>query len=445
MMYRSRPSRQDGVTRWLLIMMLGVIVVGGWLIYRGLNSETVKRRLEAVPLYARAYLNQLRPTPEIPAPPAVSAIAPESLLQNTSQLEAQTQAGAAIVERAGGGAIPDQSVAGQPSSQNDGSVVLAQSSVLTARPIAPQVTLSGINHEWQTWNNCGPVTIAMNLSYYGRTETQVDSAPFLKPNKEDKNVSPRELAAYARTLGYEAVVRVGGDLNLLKQLLSNGFPVIVEFWLNPEDNGGLGHYRLFTGYSEAGGYFVAEDSLNGTGIQVPFTEFDPFWRVFNRAYMVVYPPDQTALVHAILGRNMADQAMLEKALNMAQAEAQIDPANPYAWFNIGTSYARLGQPELAASAFDQARRIGLPYRMLWYQFDLFESYLAVGRYQEVIDLSTAVLKATGGLEELYYYRGLAGQALGQTTKARDDFHSALDYNTNFSLAADALRTLDGSE
>jgi hypothetical protein len=29
------------------------------------------------------------------------------------------------------------------------------------------VQLTGLNHAWQTWNNCGPATLAMNLSYYG--------------------------------------------------------------------------------------------------------------------------------------------------------------------------------------------------------------------------------------------------------------------------------------
>ena len=237
-------------------------------------------------------------------------------------------------------------------------------------------------------------------------------------------------------------MRVNGDLDLLKRLLSNGLPVIVEFWTNPEDNGGLGHYRLFTGYGEAGDYFVAEDSLNGSGIQVPLTDFDPFWQVFNRTYLVIYPPDQTALIHALLGQDMSDQTMYERALVTAQTEAKSDPANAYAWFNIGTNYARLSRPELAASAFDEARRLGLPYRMLWYQFDIYEAYLTMGRYQDVIDLTTATLKATGGLEEPYYYRGLAQQATGQSEAAAKDFRAALEYNANYMRAAEALAALE---
>ena len=410
-MYAHR-RRQTG-TRWLMIFVFAGFILIALAIFSALSSETVNRRIEAIPFYLQTYLNKLRPNVELPPPPEVSAIAPEVLLGASPGDENLTQISNTP-------AYFTDDLLDQTYTTNEAphSVALVQSNSLAPAPVAPQVALSGVTHQWQTWNNCGPSTITMNLSYYGRSETQVESARFLKPNREDKNVSPDELAAYARSLGFEAVTRVGGDVELLKRLLSNGFPVIVEFWLDPEDNGGLGHYRLFTGYDEAGAYFLAEDSLNGSGIQVPIAEFDPFWQVFNRTYIVVYPPDQTALMHALIGEAMIDQLMLERALATAQMEAKSDPTNAFAWFNIGLNYARLDQPELAASAFDEARRLGLPYRMLWYQFDIFAVYLEVGRYQDVIDLGDATLEATGGLEELYYYRGLARQAVGQAEAAR---------------------------
>lgn len=428
-------SRRQSSPRWLMAFILGVFLSTCLLIFLSLTSASLNRRIEAIPFYVRTYVSKFRPNVDMPVPPDVSAIAPEALLE-TSPGNDTSDTRPYFNEEA---LNPTK-----PVNEDVNPVALVQSNVLSPAPIAPQVALTGITHQWQTWNNCGPSTITMNLSYYGRPETQVEAAQFLKPNQEDKNVSPDELAAYARSLGFEAITRVDGDLDLLKQLLSNGFPVIVEFWLNPEDNGGLGHYRLFTGYDEAGGYFVAEDSLNGSGIQAPIAEFDPFWQVFNRTYVVVYPPDQTALVHAIIGQEMIDQTMFERALATAQSEATSNPNNAYAWFNIGTNYARLEQPQPAASAFDQARRLGLPYRMLWYQFDIFKVYLAVGRYQDVVDLSTATLQATGGLEELYYYRGLALQATGQTEAAADDFRAALDYNPHFTLATEALLTLGTS-
>jgi tetratricopeptide (TPR) repeat protein len=278
----------------------------------------------------------------------------------------------------------------------------------------------------------------MNLSYYGSGDTQVEAARFLKPNEDDKNVNPAELVAYARSMGYDGLVGRGGNIDLLKHLLSNGFPVVVETWAEREDLGGMGHYRLLTGYSQAEDQFSSYDSLHGASVTVPIGELDDLWRVFNRTYVVVFPPETSGEVHAILGSRAEATTMHETALRVAQEEARSDPADAFAWFNVGTNYARLGEPAHAASAFDEARRIGLPYRMLWYQFEIFETYLAMGRYQEVIELTTATLKATGGLEELYYYRGLAHQLTNQRQAAIEDFQAALTHNPNFDLAAQAL-------
>ena len=432
-------SRRHSSSRWLMLFITIVFLSTCAIIFLAFTSTSFNRRVQALPYYVSTYMNKFRPNVQMPAPPEVSAIAPEILLEASSGGEVPGQLNDTPAYFNEEALNPTE-----PVNEVSNPVVLIQSHILSPAPVASQIALTGITHQWQTWNNCGPTTISMNLSYYGRPETQVETAQFLKPNQEDKNVSPEELAAYARTLGFEAIVGAGGDLNLLKRLLSNGFPVIVEFWSSPEDNGGLGHYGLFTGYDEAGSYFVAEDSLNGSGIQVPMRQFDMDWQVFNRTYIIAYPPDQTALVYAILGQDMIEQRMFEHALVTAQQEAASNPNNAYGWFNIGTNYARLEQPEQAASAFDQARRLGLPYRMLWYQFDIFKVYLAVGRYQEVIDLATATLDATGGLEELFYYRGLALQATGQIKMADDDFRAALDYNPNFSPAAEALAALDSS-
>jgi tetratricopeptide (TPR) repeat protein len=279
----------------------------------------------------------------------------------------------------------------------------------------------------------------MNLGYFGHIGTQIEAAQFLKPNAEDKNVGPDELVAYARQSGFEGVLGVSGDITALKLLLSNGLPVVVELWVEPEDHGGMGHYRLLTGYSEAEGQFWAYDSLHGPRITVPEDGLDDAWRVFNRTFVVAFPPERADVVYAILGSSPDNtSAMYENALVHALEETEAAPEDAFAWFNAGTNYARLGEPALAANAFDEARRLGLPYRMLWYQFDIFETYLAMGRYQEVIELTTVTLGATGGLEELYYYRGLAREALNQTQAAAQDFQAALAYNANYEPAERAL-------
>ena len=408
------------------------------------TDEGIQRRVAALPYYARGYLEQRRPTVVPPTPPSVSGRRRQLLLAAgppATPTPIPTATAASPTD-----AAPLAQVTPSPTSSPTATGAATQTATATpsVTPLPPTVLLDGVSHAWQLWNNCGPATIAMNLSYYGLDTNQRAAANTLKPNQDDKNVSPGELAAYARSQGFEAIVRIGGDRDVLQRLLASGFPVIVETWIEPEDRGGMGHYRLFTGYDTAAGAFYAQDSLHGPDTAVPFDDFEEGWRVFNRTYIVVYDSQQADHVRALIGPAANDRTMLENALATARREAAADTDDPYAWFNLGTAYFRLGEPQRAADAFDEARRIGLPYRMLWYQFDIFEAYLAAERYEDVAYLASATAYGAGGLEEAYYYQGLAYQALNQPEAAAAAFRDALDYNPHFTPAADAQAEIEAA-
>jgi tetratricopeptide (TPR) repeat protein len=126
------------------------------------------------------------------------------------------------------------------------------------------------------------------------------------------------------------------------------------------------------------------------------------------------------------------------ALDAALSDVVADPEDRYAWFNAGTNYLALGRPAEAAAAYDQARTLSLPWRVLWYQFGPFEAYQQVGRYRDTIELANANLKSAKNLEESYYYRAIARRALGDEAGARTDLEIALRYNPNYARAAAAL-------
>jgi tetratricopeptide (TPR) repeat protein len=134
--------------------------------------------------------------------------------------------------------------------------------------------------------------------------------------------------------------------------------------------------------------------------------------------------------------------MWQKALARAQADAAAQPDNAFFWFNLGTSYNALGQYEEAATAFDQARAIGLPWRMLWYQFGPYEAYYQSGRYQDVVLLADVTLKDRPYFEESFYYKGIALAAQGDTNAARDNLEKAATFNPNFAPAVAALEELE---
>lgn len=312
---------------------------------------------------------------------------------------------------------------------------------LAIKPILAAVQLTGITHDYQRWNNCGPTTLEMYLSFFGKKDTQVQIATVLKPDPDDKNVSPDEIAAYARNDGLVSLVRFNGSLDRIKLLLSNSIPVMVETGFDPPraHQGWMGHYRLVSGYNDKS--FITQDSYDGPNVAVDFGSLDSDWRQFNRTYVLIYNKGQAPIVAAILGDDMNDSKMYANAAAQARFEMASNSKDPFAPFNLGSSLVGLGDYQDAAAAFDQARQLGLPWRMLWYQFGPYQAYLNVGRYAEVVGLANATLKPVPDLEESHYYKGMALEKLGQFTQARTEFGLAVHYNKNYAEAQSQLAQL----
>lgn len=327
----------------------------------------------------------------------------------------------------------------------------------TPWPVPAAARMTGFTHVYQEWNNCGPATMVMALTHFGRVHSQRDTAQILRPNPEDRNVTPQEMAQFVNTQdGLRGMARVNGDLNLLKRFLANDIPVIIEIGLDPPGEyrwlGWYGHYLLPVAYDDATGQIWVYDSWLGTS-EIPQTNADPngrvltydeleaYWAQFNRSFIVLYTAEQESLVRDLLGENVDDGIMWQRSLERAQADARRDAANAFYWFNLGTSYNALGQFDDAAVAFDQARAIGLPWRMLWYQFGPYEAYYRTGRYEDIVLLADTTLKDRPYFEESFYYLGLAQAALGDDTSARDNLEKAIGFNPNFTPASDALAGL----
>ncbi|NDJ60355.1 MAG: hypothetical protein GYB67_04470 [Chloroflexi bacterium] len=324
---------------------------------------------------------------------------------------------------------------------------LAQTTqVTTQNPVSYR--LDGITHIYQGWNNCGPATLTMGLTYFGYQADQYPAAGWLKPNGEDKNVSPSELAAYVNTQldgQVRALVRQGGTQDLLRTLIANQFPVLIEAGYDPDshDGGWMGHYLLMVGYDETRQVFITQDSFDGPNLEYSYEHIREFWRQFNRVYIPLFPFEREAELLALLGADADETQNYRNALAQAQTEATANPNDAYAWFNLGTNFVGLGMYEQAATAYDHARGLGLPWRMMWYQFGPFEAYLNVARYDEVIALAQSNLNDGGGqwVEETFYYAGLARAAMGEPGRAIANLDQAIFLNANFTAAREARDSL----
>lgn len=353
---------------------------------------------------------------------------------------------------------------------------LAQDTEQTALPVA--YSLQGLNYEPQLWNNCGPATVTNALTFFGYSDDQVRAQDFLKPNIEDKNVSPWQMVEFVNSQVPEfpvfAIQRNGGTIDTLRMLIANDFPVIIEEGYDPPglNIGWMGHYLLVKGYDDNSRIITTHDSYEGANYNYSYDHITEYWQHFNYTYIVLYTAEREAELMTLLGDDADELNNIINALTIANGEANADVNDSWAWFNLGTNYVDLAHYERdngneatamtyfnnAKLAFDRAREIGIPFRMLWYQFGIYETYyeiaqasadtgIANGLYAEIVRLARQTIDNCQNpdgicyVEETYYYAGLAREALGETENALLNYNTALQINSNFQPAIDARDAL----
>jgi hypothetical protein len=333
----------------------------------------------------------------------------------------------------------------------------------TETPIAlpSHVRIEGLDIIPQKFNNCGPANLTMSLTFYGYDTGQLVVGQALKPNYDDRNVSPDELVRFVmEETPLQAATYSGGDLAILKQLLSAGFPVIVEKGLILSDfHGWMGHYLTLNGFNEVDRTFEVLDTFlgpwDGGRRFVDFDELEARWAEFNYTFLLVYQPEDEPKVASILGTTFQGEgSMWQHAVHKAQVGLGRDGHDPFLWFNLGTSLTELGDIsgdlafyQSAAHAFDRASSIGLPWRMLWYQFNPYQAYLATGRFEDVMQLTGAMLTSGGGqnVEETYLYRGRAQLANNDLAGALSSYKMALKLNPGMQTAVVAMADLQAAD
>ena len=321
-------------------------------------------------------------------------------------------------------------------------------------PIPEQFLLTGIRHEYQKFNNCGPANLSMALSFWGWDGNQNDTGGYLRHSAFDKNVMPGEMQSFVLdTTDYEALIRVGGDLQTIKNLLAAGFPVVIEKGYDPPDDDWMGHYLTLNGYDDSQGKFTAQDSLIMPDYPLPYELVEQRWRDFNHVYLVIYPLDRTSELEALLGPQFDESANFEFAAQKARQEIEELAGRElyFAWFNLGSNLVAMEDYAGAAAAYDQAFAVypaipedERPWRVMWYQDGPYAAYYHTARYQDIINLANTTFFALGEytLEESFYCRGMAKQVLDDYNGAVFDLKKAVELNPNYTPAHIALEELD---
>ncbi len=246
-----------------------------------------------------------------------------------------------------------------------GSAALARAtSKAGPAPLRPSAALGPLENIPQTWNNCGPASVAEVLAYWGvyRTQWQVQSV--IRADGNAHGTSPYGVPAYMRGLGMRALLGIAGNERLVKLLVANGFPVIVSQYVSLTDH--VGHYRPIQAYDDAKGSFVSSDPYLGQGHVIGYSEFDAIWKSTNRRFMVLYSPGKQPLLNSVLraaGWNRAaayagDLARSEKLLAGKLQDTTGYGSSRNYYLSIGWDELELGRIRAARTDLALAKQHG---------------------------------------------------------------------------------------
>lgn len=220
-----------------------------------------------------------------------------------------------------------------------------------------RAVLDGVAYVSQTWNNCGPASTAEVLAYWGIYRTQEQAAAYLRSDG-GQGMQPYGWPSYARSLGLHALLGVGGSPKMVKALIANGFPVIVNQVVSPTDS--TRHYRPIVSYDDARQTFTAMDPYMGPNYAISYADFSKIWAPLHRRFTILYPPAKASLLKAVLhsagwdcvAAVKADMARLKKRM------AHPRTAEPMGMPNGGATSAYKGQSLYLNLAWDD-EQLGL--------------------------------------------------------------------------------------
>jgi tetratricopeptide (TPR) repeat protein len=316
---------------------------------------------------------------------------------------------------------------------------------VSVTPIGKKALLPGTKWVPQSFNNCGPAATSMILGYFGYDVNQNETKSKLRTNDDDKNVFLYEIQDYIKKeYNLESKIFYNGTIETLKRLLANGFYVVVEDWLHPNED--IGHVLIIRGYDDTKGVLIADDSYFGINIEYPYQNWDQTqWKAFNREYMPIYKSNKEPLLKAIVGSDYGPKTMYKNSVQFNMADIKNNSNDMYAWFNLGTSFYGLGEYKHAKDAFDKSRSIGWPKRMLWYQIHPVKTENALGNYQQAIELANIGLWSNDSFAELHVELAIAYKGLGDTAKAKEEIDKALLYAPNVPKAQEIKNSLQKPE
>lgn len=295
--------------------------------------------------------------------------------------------------------------------------------------------LSNNYHVFQTFNNCGPASLSMALSYYGINVSQKTLGDSIRPyqnpagDNDDKSVTLYELAEKSKEYNLIPYYRPNGTVEIIEQFIAIDIPVVTRTWLKPNDD--IGHYRVVKGYNQNTDTLIQDDSLQGKNLEYSYGDFNEVWDKFNYEFLVLVPNEKETEAKKILGNLIDEKNAWEETVKTANEYLNRYPNDINMRFNLSVAYYNAGNIDQSISEFEKIEN-KLPQRTLWYQIEPILAYYKVGDYRSVIRLSDRVLNNENmAFSELHYLKSLAYSKMGEDTLSRESNSKVEIYNRNF--------------
>lgn len=335
----------------------------------------------------------------------------------------------------------------KPEDTNTEEVVSAP--ITTAKPTKERIPEMKIlpfdYHVFQTFNNCAPAALSIALSYYDIDKSQELLASELRPYNnraglnDDKSTTPDELGEQALKYGLTFYFRPNGDIELLKKLIANDFPVLMRTLLNTDED--FAHYRVIKGYDDTTREIIQDDSYQGKDQKYSYEDFLEIWKPFNYEYLVLVPPEKRKVIETILGEELDEKVAWENASRTAGKELSQNPSDILARFNFSVALYYMGDYAGSVREFEKIEN-DLPRRIIWYQIEPIRAYAALGNSIRLFALSDKILNDKNpAFSELYLLRGESYKSEGNIEEARKEFEKAVLYNVNLKPAREALASV----
>lgn len=316
---------------------------------------------------------------------------------------------------------------------------------LTLKTPPVSKTLKNNYHIYQTFNNCGPASLSMTLSYYGISKSQKELGDELRPyqnqqgDNDDKSVTLFELADIAPEFNLVPFHRPNGNINLIKLFITYDIPVITRTWLKLNDD--VGHFRIVKGYDDTKQEIIQDDSYQGPNLKFSYSDFNELWKKYNYEYIVIVTKDKEELVKKILGENADEQIAWKGAVESSNKMLAANPDDVYARFNLSIALYHVGEFKKSTEEFEKVENKLSP-KTLWYQTEPIEAYFQIGNYDRVFSITDKILNnGNRAYSELYIIRGKIYLIQGKKDLAKAEFEKAYFYNKNMVAAQEALASV----